>query len=111
MGHLLDDSVAVNDIQLEPVWIDYAFLEENQETEGRSLPIWVPPVADAAYAGRVSGERAVQKGLRNRPTRETARDTISWWKTLPAERTDTLRAGLSAEREAELLQLWASRNG
>jgi 2'-hydroxyisoflavone reductase len=48
--------------------------------------------------------------LRNRPTRETARDTLSWWKTLPAERTATLRAGLTPEREAELLEKWREQS-
>jgi 2'-hydroxyisoflavone reductase len=54
----------------------------------------------------VSGERAVAKGLKNRPTRETARDTVRWWKTLPAERTEKMRAGLSSEIEAEILNAW-----
>jgi len=52
----------------------------------------------------------VAAGLRNRPTRETARDTVTWWKTLPADRTDKLRAGLSAAKEAELLQRWHEKN-
>ena len=51
----------------------------------------------------MSGKRAFAKGLTNRPTVETARDTVRWWSTLPAERTASLRAGLSPEREAGLL--------
>ena len=54
----------------------------------------------------VSGERAVDKGLINRPTKFTARDTIEWWKTLPPERTENLRAGPSIELEKSLLDNW-----
>ena len=54
----------------------------------------------------VDGSRAAAAGMRTRPTRETARDTIAAWKTLPEERQSTLRAGLSAEKEAEFLALW-----
>jgi 2'-hydroxyisoflavone reductase len=70
------------------------------------LPIWSSPDGAESKAALVSGERAFAKGLTNRPTLETARDTVRWWKTLPAERTARLRAGLSPEREAELLAAW-----
>ncbi|MDZ7769791.1 MAG: hypothetical protein U5K38_12265 [Woeseiaceae bacterium] len=111
MGQLLEDSLAVTAADTRPVWVDHGFLDANGATEGRELPIWVPPVADSRYAARVSGARAYEKGLKNRPTRETARDTVRWWKTLPAERTGTMRAGLAPEREALLLASWSARDG
>jgi nucleoside-diphosphate-sugar epimerase len=110
MGDLLADSLAVTAADTTPVWVDAAFLKE-QEAGGRELPIWVPPEADQAYAAKVPGARAYAKGLRIRPTRETARDTIRWWKTEPAERTASMRAGFSAEREAAILAAWKARNG
>lgn len=108
MGELLEDSLAVTGADTTPVWVDHAFLKSH-DAGGRELPIWVTPEADSAWAGRVSGERAFAAGLKIRPTRETARDTIRWWKTLPAERTASLRAGFSPEREAELLAAWKAR--
>ncbi|RLA29083.1 MAG: epimerase, partial [Gammaproteobacteria bacterium] len=36
--------------------------------------------------------------------------TISWWKTLPQDRTEKLRAGLSADKEAEFLQKWRDQD-
>ena len=56
----------------------------------------------------VSGKRANAKGLLNRPTIETAKDTLAWWKTLPTERTKKLRAGLSLELEKDLLNRFKS---
>ncbi|MEQ8206537.1 MAG: NAD-dependent epimerase/dehydratase family protein [Woeseia sp.] len=109
MGALLADSLAVTAAETNPVWVDYEFLSAHDAGD-RELPIWVAPTPDAAFAAKVSGARAYAKGLKNRPNRETARDTISWWKTLPADRTATLRAGFSTEREAELLAAWKARN-
>ncbi len=36
-------------------------------------------------------------------------DTLAFWKTLPEERRKKLRAGLSPEREQEVLAAWRSR--
>ena len=106
MGDLLADSLAVTDADMTPVWVDKDFISENKVDEGGGLPIWQHPDGEHAALSLVDGSRAAAAGLRNRPTRETARDTISWWKTLPPDRTDELRSGLSAEKEAEYLQLW-----
>jgi hypothetical protein len=35
---------------------------------------------------------------------------MRWWETLPEERTVTLRAGMSADAEAELIALWKKEN-
>ena len=107
MGALLDDALAVTAANTRPVWVSGEFLRE--QGAGGKLPIWAPPQGDTAYIARVSGAAAFAQGLRNRPTRETARDTLRWWKTLPAERTESLRAGLSPDEEAALLAAWAAR--
>lgn len=111
MGNLLADSMAVTGVEVSPIWVSAEFIEEQKLGEDRSLPIWSPATGEYAAVPLVNGERAAAKGLRNRPVRETARDLLSWWKTLPLERTQNVRAGLSAEREAELLALWHKQNG
>ena len=110
IGELLTDSMAVTATEVNPTWVSVRFIEQQNVAERGMLPIWSPPIGDFAGVPFVKGERAVAKGLRNRPVRETARDLISWWKTLPEERTQTLRAGPDAEREAELLALWHEQN-
>ena len=110
VGDLLEDSLAVTDADMTPVWVDKDFIAENKIAEGGALPIWENPDGEYAALSLVDGSRAAAAGLKNRPTRETARDTISWWKTLPADRTDKLRAGLSADKEAEFLRLWHEQN-
>ena len=49
---------------------------------------------------------AREAGMHTRPVRETARDLMDWWQTLPEERTTKLPAGLPAEYEAELIARW-----
>ena len=110
MGDLLDDSLGVTDANMTPVWVDKDFVTAHKVAEDGGLPIWEDPNGEYAALTLVDGSRAAASGLKNRPTRETARDTISWWKTLPPDRTDKLRAGLSADKEAELLQLWHEQN-
>jgi 2'-hydroxyisoflavone reductase len=105
MGNMLEDCLAVTAADVHPTWVSTEFLNE----QGVRLPIWEDPKGEMAALLRVDSSRAEAAGLKFRPTRETARDTLSWWKTLPAERTSALRAGPSAEREAELLDLWHNR--
>ena len=50
-------------------------------------------------------QRAVAKGLTFRPLAVTARDTLAWFKAQPPER-QKLKAGITAEREAEVLAAW-----
>ena len=87
---------------MTPTWVSTEFIAKNEV----QLPIWEDPAGEMSPLLTVDSSRAAAAGLMNRPTRETARDTIAWWKTLPAERTATTRAGPNREREAELLELW-----
>ena len=110
MGDLMADSLAVTDAEMTPVWVDKEFIAENDVGADGGLPIWEPPGSEFATLSLVDGSAAIAAGLRNRPTRETARDTITWWKTLPGERTENLRAGLRADKEAAALRAWHERN-
>ncbi|HET6628808.1 MAG TPA: NAD-dependent epimerase/dehydratase family protein [Woeseiaceae bacterium] len=106
MGELLADCQAVTGAEVTPTWVAANFLEAKGLLETGELPIWSPTEGPYGKSALVSGERAHARGLRNRPTRETARDTLRWWQALPAERRATLRAGLAPEREAALLAEW-----
>lgn len=85
-----------------------AFLDEQQV----GLPIWVPS-KDNPYAGygAVSNERAIAAGLTFRPLATTVQDLLAWFHSLPAERQAKLGAGITREKEAELLKAWHARKG
>lgn len=110
MGDLLDDSQAVTATNVQPVWISEDFAYEQGLIGGRALPIWHAKTGADAAGGSFSGERASKAGLHSRPERETVRDLLSWWDTLPAERTGKMRAGLDADREASLIKVWKTQN-
>ena len=71
-----------------------------------------PPLTtgDTRSDAIVNGDRSFAKGMKTRPERETIRDILAWWKTLPEDRRNNMRAGLSAEREAEMLAAWHAQN-
>lgn len=83
------------------------FLEEQKVEE---LPIWVSSKS-GPYAGygRVSNARAIAAGLTYRPLGTTVTDLMAWFRSLPPDRQATLRAGITREKEAELLKLWHGR--
>ena len=83
------------------------FLEKNEV----GLPIWVPR-AGSQYSGygTVSNARAIA-GLTFRPLATTVADLLAWYRSLPTERQAEVRAGISREREAELLKAWHAGSG
>ena len=68
------------------------------------LPIWVPR-AGTPYSGygTVSNAKAIAAGLTFRPFATTVQDLIAWYGALPAERRAEVRAGMTREKETELL--------
>jgi 2'-hydroxyisoflavone reductase len=108
MGDLMNDSLAVTAGDMTPVWVGSDFLDDFELPDGQSIPIWSSPAGEGKSVAMVSGARARSRGMQNRPARETTRDTVNWWKTLPAERQDALRAGIGADTEARLIDAWRS---
>ena len=90
-------------------WLPVAFLTEQKVRGWSDMPTWLPMTAENQGWGRVSIARALEKGLTFRPLAETTRDLLAWFKTQPAERQATLRAGLKPEREAEVLAAWHAK--
>lgn len=111
MGDLLRDCQAITSTKVEPVWVDDAFIEKNDVVEDGALPIWHPQSGEYAHVSSVSGEKARNAGLHNRPVKETIRDLMTWWDTLPEERVTGAKFAMTAEREAELIAVWDESQG
>jgi 2'-hydroxyisoflavone reductase len=79
------------------------FLEKSEA----GLPIWVPREGTpfSGY-GAVSNARAIAAGLTFRPLATTVEDLLAWYRGLPAERQAEVRAGITREKEAEILKAW-----
>lgn len=106
MGQLLETSKRLSKSDARFVWVSQQFLEAQKAVETGEIPIWAPTVGEFAGAALVSPARAIAKGLRFRDLQTTVGDTLAWHAKRPAEQQQKLKAGLSPEREAELLKLW-----
>jgi 2'-hydroxyisoflavone reductase len=114
MGDLLVDCQAVTATIVDEIWVDEEFAmsasERMPEQGRRPFPIWHPQRGPDAEGAQFISAAAREAGLHNRPVRETARALMSWWQTLPAERTVNPKAGLPADFEAELIKLRREKN-
>ena len=108
MGSLLDEAKRITKADTTFVWATAEFLEANEiigeKAKGNFMPIWQPPKGDEAGLLLVSPARAVKKGLKFRSLETTIRDTLEWQKKRP-EDEQVLKAGLTMQREAELLAI------
>ncbi|MEU1231778.1 NAD-dependent epimerase/dehydratase family protein [Streptomyces sp. NPDC005828] len=106
MGGLLDACVRATGADAELRWTEPEALLAAGAEPWTELPVWLPPgeMYDAMHTADVS--RAVAAGLRCRPVEETVADTWGWLESLGGvapHRPDRQGAGLTAEREAEVL--------
>lgn len=106
VGAMLEGIKAANKSNANFTWVDADFLEAQKVAPWSDIPVWVPPRGEEGGMGRISIQRALAKGLTFRLLSETARDTLNWFKSQPEERKAKLKAGLSLEREAEVLAAW-----
>lgn len=85
-------------------WVSSEFLLQQGVKPWSDIPLWIPDSPDMRGFARISSQRAIAAGLDFRALEETARDTRAWFK---ARADQTLRAGLSPQREADLLEAWS----
>jgi 2'-hydroxyisoflavone reductase len=109
MREMLDGIRAAEDSKASLTWVAEDFLDAENVSAWQDMPVWVPGSGDTAGFHRRSLARAHAAGLTYRPLAVSARETLAWFKTLPAERQAKLRAGLTPERETALLAKWKAR--
>ena len=91
-------------------WVDADFLRERGAAPyGRELPVFQVMRGRTAGFARFDLTPELAAGLTLTPTETTARDTLAWFRSLPAERQAGLKTGFTPERERELLAAWKAR--
>jgi 2'-hydroxyisoflavone reductase len=93
------------------VWVTPEFLEAQQIRGWSDMPVWVVPRPDNAGFARVSIQRALDKGLTFRPLAVTARDTLEWFRSMPADVQPRIAGPFTAAREAAALAAWRAQAG
>jgi 2'-hydroxyisoflavone reductase len=93
-------------------WVATDFLEKNKVAPWSDLPVWVPGRNGEEGFAQINCGKAIAAGLTFRPVAATAKDTLAWYKTLPEDRRGKLLAGISVEKERDLLAAWhATKTG
>jgi 2'-hydroxyisoflavone reductase len=119
MSQLLYGIKAVTTAGAQFVWVPAEFLTEHQvrawmsSPTQASMPVWVPDRPSNVAFSRRTIKKALAAGLTFRPLAITAKETLDWNKTRPAPELADLaqgkHAGISAEREAEVIAAWKAK--
>lgn len=91
--------------------VDEEFLLENKVGPWVEMPFWLPKVSehpDMWGMLSVNNDQAIQAGLTFRPLKETIEATINW--CLSAKNGQVTNAGMTEEREKEILAAWKNKN-
>jgi 2'-hydroxyisoflavone reductase len=110
MAAMLEEIKTVTRSDARFTWLDVEFLLAQKVSPWNDMPVWVAPRGPETGFIQLSNKKAVSKGLTFRSVGETAQDTLDWFRKQPADRQANLRAGITREREAEVLAAWHARH-
>jgi len=100
IGGMLDGIKSALNSNATFTWADTEFLKQQKVEAWSDMPVWA---GDELGMSRANISRALAKGLTFRSLGDTARDTLAWFKAQKPDRQAKMRAGLTPEREAEVL--------
>jgi 2'-hydroxyisoflavone reductase len=106
MAEMLYGIAAVTSTPLSWTWVPLDFLTQQRMRPYIEMPVWRPPTPGYEGFARFDLSREVAAGLTFRTLADTALATLEFHRSRPAERQAQLRAGATAEREAEVLRAW-----
>ncbi len=106
MAEMLYGIKAVTTAGAQFTWVPASFLEAQKVDPWSHMPVWIPPAGEYAGFGSRSNRKALEAGLTFRSLADTAATTLAFHESRPAERQAKLRAGLTPEREKEVLAAW-----
>jgi 2'-hydroxyisoflavone reductase len=101
LSQLLETSKQVSGSDAAFTWASEEFLLSNNVQPWMEMPLWIPESDPDAALNQTSIRKALAAGLAFRPLEDTLRSTLAWAATRPADHS--WRAGITREREAELL--------
>lgn len=103
MKNMLEEIKSVSESDAAFVWVSEEFQKKEKVENWGDMPLYLPESSKEAR-GFLSAniDKALKTGLSFRPLSETIRETLDWRRA----KKDELKAGISAEREKELLRKW-----
>ncbi|CAN5722397.1 SDR family oxidoreductase [soil metagenome] len=106
VAELLYGIAAVTTTPVAWTWVPQQFLSQHRVRAYNEMPVWRPPTPGYEGFARFDLTREVAAGLTFRSLADTAQATLDYHHSRPAERRQQLRAGITADREAEVLREW-----
>ena len=106
MAELLYGIRAVTTAETTFTWVNHDFLARIGIRPYSDMPVWRPPINGRQGFARFDLTPEIEAGLTFRPLAVTTMDTLEYHFSRPPERQAALRAGISAEREAQVLEAW-----
>ncbi len=110
MAELLYGIRAVTTAETTFTWVPEHFLSEQGIRPYSHMPVWMPPTPGREGFAKFDLTPEVAAGLTFRPLAVTAKETLDYHFARPLEEQDPLRAGVTPEREAEVLAAWHKAN-
>jgi 2'-hydroxyisoflavone reductase len=110
VSELLYGIRAVTTAETTFTWVDGDFLSEMGVRPYSHMPVWRPPTPGNEGFARFDLTPEIKAGLTFRPLAVTAKDTLDYHFSRTPERQAELAAGISVEREAEVLAAWHARS-
>ena len=98
-GSMLETCRAVSESDARFIWVDEKDLLDEGVQPWSELPLWIPAAANGIF--EVRNDKAITNGLTFRSLADTVRNTLDW--DMSRDRDGGMKAGLSREREQELL--------
>lgn len=107
-GKLFETCKQVSGSDADLLWVDDAFLLEQGVQPFADLPFWIPQ-PDVEPFMSISVQKAIDSGLTFRPLPETISATLDYVDQYPKGELPGRPAGMSREREAEVLAAYRAR--
>lgn len=104
LGEIFEASQRISGSDATVTWVSEEFLLANEVAPWGQMPLWVGDSPEYAGFSYFDTSAAMAHGLTFRPLEQTVRATLDWAATRPADHQ--WRAGITREREAELLANW-----
>jgi 2'-hydroxyisoflavone reductase len=108
MQKVIETCLQVSQSDAQLTWVPDDFLLEHKVGPWMEMPLWIPE-SDPESAGFFAFycSKAIREGLTFRPLADTVRETLRWAQSRPKDHP--WRAGMTRERETELLNLWRTQ--
>jgi hypothetical protein len=104
MGRMLSDMKKTTNSDARFTWVDDDFLKAQKIID--DIPIWTSTKGPEILYSTTNINKALRHGLTFRPLSDTTKVTLEWFRKQTPERQSKMRAGIKAQREAEVLAAW-----